>query len=1196
MASTTSHSMWAWMMTMVVSMLVNEMCCHGCWEQERVALLHLKASINYPNGNSLLSWVDNKSSNCCQWERVECSNTSGRVIQLSLNQTRDWEYRKDWYFNASLFLPFKEIKTLELADNALVGWTKNEGFERLSKLINLEILDLSENYFNNSIILEFVGEISSLKSLYLRDNLLGNSIQLTSFEKLSMLTNLEVLDLSDNGINNSKILECSGGISSLKSLYLEGFEKLSLLTNLEVLDLSNSRINNSKILECIGEISSLKSLYLVGNSLGNSVHLTSFEKLHKLTNLEVLDLSYNEINNSKILEFIGEISSLKSLYLIGSLGSSFHLRSFEKLHKLTNLEDLDLSSNEINNSKILKFIGEIPSLKSLYLYGNKLTNLNQESKLANLEVLNLAGNSITNIIWSSLMGFPSLKILDLRWNYINESISNQGFENVTHLEELYLDNANLPIDFLSNIGAMTSLQCLSLSSSGLNGTLPSHQGLCELKTLQEIDLSYNGLRGHLPWCLANLTSLRFLDIFGNQFSGNIALSPLPNLISLEYLRLSSNNFLVPISFKSFYNLSKLTMLESVDNKFLEEEDILGSVPSFQLIQIHLSNSEHGRNTFMPLPNFFYYQTQLKMVELSGFDFGRTSPAWLLENNTGLQAFFLIKNLFFEPFQLPSSPMTQLLALDISNNNFYGVIPYKIGSSFPKLKLLNMSRNKFEGMIPSSLGNMTSLYVLDLSNNQLSGIIPTQLAMGCSFLEVLKLSNNYLTGPIVPHENALTNLKWLHLDKNKFTEIPHNLFNSTVLQLLNLSHNHLEGEFPVKFCQFDGLQLLDLSDNNFTGTIPSCFNVEYLEQIQLSNNSLNGPFPEVFHRLKNHIKMIDLSNNHFNGSIPNWIDSFSSLSILILKNNHFESNIPYQICHLSNLTLIDLSSNKLSGSIPRCFNNITFDSENEIGENYSISTSYCIEGPVFPNLKILSHPSFKGCFNNEDAIMFTQKGVSSLQVEFTNKGMPLSYTGVPLLLFSAIDLSNNKLTGHIPLEIGNLTKIKALNLSHNNLTGGIPPTLSKLENIESLDLSHNNLNGNIPSQLTNLYLLGTFNVSYNNLSGRIPQATNQFGTFDSSSYIENPFLCGEPLPNNCIDSPPSVNKNASVVSNFIDLDTFYMSFAGSYTIALLAIAGILYINPHWRRAWFHVIEVFITFNYNFVVDNMWRIKISFLCRY
>ena len=53
----------------------------------------------------------------------------------------------------------------------------------------------------------------------------------TGFEKFSTLTNLEVLDLSLNGINNSKILDFISGILSLKSLNL-GDNSLESLGNL----------------------------------------------------------------------------------------------------------------------------------------------------------------------------------------------------------------------------------------------------------------------------------------------------------------------------------------------------------------------------------------------------------------------------------------------------------------------------------------------------------------------------------------------------------------------------------------------------------------------------------------------------------------------------------------------------------------------------------------------------------------------------------------------------------------------------------------------------------------------------------------------------------------------------------------------------------------------------------------------------
>ena len=50
-------------------------------------------------------------------------------------------------------------------------------FKRLSILINFEVFDLSNNDFNDTI-LEFVGEISSLRSLSLASNYIGTSCDL----------------------------------------------------------------------------------------------------------------------------------------------------------------------------------------------------------------------------------------------------------------------------------------------------------------------------------------------------------------------------------------------------------------------------------------------------------------------------------------------------------------------------------------------------------------------------------------------------------------------------------------------------------------------------------------------------------------------------------------------------------------------------------------------------------------------------------------------------------------------------------------------------------------------------------------------------------------------------------------------------------------------------------------------------------
>ena len=97
----------------------------GCLEEERIALLHLKDSLNYPNGTSLPSWME-ADAHCCSWERIECNSSTGRVTRLYLDSVRIEELG-DWYLNASLFLPFHQLNALSLADNRIAGWVEKKG-------------------------------------------------------------------------------------------------------------------------------------------------------------------------------------------------------------------------------------------------------------------------------------------------------------------------------------------------------------------------------------------------------------------------------------------------------------------------------------------------------------------------------------------------------------------------------------------------------------------------------------------------------------------------------------------------------------------------------------------------------------------------------------------------------------------------------------------------------------------------------------------------------------------------------------------------------------------------------------------------------------------------------------------------------------------------------------------------------------
>jgi hypothetical protein len=118
--------MGAWMLLALLLTLVGEWHgrCYGCLDEERIGLLEIQSLI-YPYGVSWRNWRL-ANGNCCEWDGIECDNTTRRVIHLSLSGARD-ESLGDWVLNASLFLPFKELQSLELRWTRLVGCLENEG-------------------------------------------------------------------------------------------------------------------------------------------------------------------------------------------------------------------------------------------------------------------------------------------------------------------------------------------------------------------------------------------------------------------------------------------------------------------------------------------------------------------------------------------------------------------------------------------------------------------------------------------------------------------------------------------------------------------------------------------------------------------------------------------------------------------------------------------------------------------------------------------------------------------------------------------------------------------------------------------------------------------------------------------------------------------------------------------------------------
>lgn len=115
-----------------VALLMQNQGCNGCLEKERIGLLEIKAYIVSQVGDpysALASWVDDRASNCCAWNRVKCSNLStGHVTDLSLNGFTLSDWNAKLMFNVSMFRPFEELHSLDLSLIGYQGWIGNEGF------------------------------------------------------------------------------------------------------------------------------------------------------------------------------------------------------------------------------------------------------------------------------------------------------------------------------------------------------------------------------------------------------------------------------------------------------------------------------------------------------------------------------------------------------------------------------------------------------------------------------------------------------------------------------------------------------------------------------------------------------------------------------------------------------------------------------------------------------------------------------------------------------------------------------------------------------------------------------------------------------------------------------------------------------------------------------------------------------------
>ncbi|KAK2988242.1 hypothetical protein RJ640_000003 [Escallonia rubra] len=301
-----------------------------------------------------------------------------------------------------------------------------------------------------------------------------------------------------------------------------------------------------------------------------------------------------------------------------------------------------------------------------------------------------------------------------------------------------------------------------------------------------------------------------------------------------------------------------------------------------------------------------------------------------------------------------SNASKLISLDLTKNNFSGIVPNSLGNlgllkelrlgwnnfisepSSPelsfinsltkctKLRVLAMSENHITGTLPVSIGNLSaSLQEIYAQRCGIRGTIPDGIG-NLSGLITLNLFGNDLSGSIPSTINRLQKLQGIDVGDNKLRGlIPDDLCQLRELSGLYLSYNQLFGLVPACLGNITSLRQLDLSSNKLTSTIPASLgNLKDLLLFRAYLNFFHGNLPSDIGNLKVLTKL-DLAYNNFSGDIPGGIGDMQNLVNLYLEHNEFMGTIPETFQYLVSLEKLDLSQNNLSGVIPKSLDKLFY---------------------------------------------------------------------------------------------------------------------------------------------------------------------------------------------------------------------------------------------------------------------------------
>jgi Leucine-rich repeat (LRR) protein len=355
-----------------------------------------------------------------------------------------------------------------------------------------------------------------------------------------------------------------------------------------------------------------------------------------------------------------------------------------------------------------------------------------------------------------------------------EGVTVEEFDSEPRVVAFALPERGIEGTLIDALGVMDALRVLNLSGNRFTGDIGAWIG--NLIRVQELRIAgtnatqtlpatalTGGLRGHLPNELANLTTLKVLDVSGNQLSGGFP-EFLCSFPDLRECSLANNRYNGTLP-ECLGTLANIEMLNLSGNQFT------GTIPPAIGQILSLRDFRAARNQLTgTIPPFGVTSATLRLTT--------SALANVKSPNGNVNTGALAASLF------------SLQILDLSQNLLSGSIPASLGN-LSSLSTLRLNNNRLTGQIPADIWNATSLRSVYLNANQLTGSIPEAMSRA-QLLQTLVLDSNRLTGVVPAGVVGMSLLRSLSLAANRLSSLP-NLARLTQLDTLRVQDNALTFE-------------------------------------------------------------------------------------------------------------------------------------------------------------------------------------------------------------------------------------------------------------------------------------------------------------------------------------------------------------------------------------------------------------------